>query len=607
LCQHTEPAPASVPAEATTTVPASAVDWWNGSAATTDQPVEQPRPAVPPVRPANLRPVSNLALVGLLGLALLCVVVPLLLIVLSNHPAKVIDSPSLASIPQTPESLPAPTPVASPDPEPGSTPEPVAVPEPEKKDPEKKDPALPPLPPVPETPPIVAKQPDPMPEFPPARRVVGKLQKLSEEELRRLLEDVPEVNIERVKGATKTVVEHAKILKDRNVAFLGPIANLPQRSDLQGLPMRMGKECHLGKEEAENLHALSRKMRTAFEQAMQDARTGRGIRAGAVGADPRIDADSLLSVMGAAKDWSTPDAIPTLMQMMTPENKPVRKVLVELLARIDDKRATTALAMRAVTDLAPDVRQAALDALRTRSAEDYRPILLAGLRYPFPAIAEQAAEAVVALDDKESIPALVKMLDLPTATMPAPTGASQQSKLVVREMVKINHLSNCALCHQPSFDRSDLVRGAMPNPGQAIPGPASTPAYYERDRGDFVRADITYLRQDFSVVQPVPVPNNWPNFQRFDYVVRLRTPTDKELGGLLPANLEKAKNPSRDAVLFALKELTGKEMGKTSKDWSNVTAALKEPATNEDLAKSAGRDWRQFVTTLLPEVKPTPP
>ena len=58
---------------------------------------------------------------------------------------------------------------------------------------------------------------------------------------------------------------------------------------------------------------------------------------------------------------------------------------------------------------------------------------------------------------------------------------------------------------------------------------------------------------------------------------------------------------------WALKELTGQELGKTSKEWDKVTATLKEPATNEDLAKTAGRDWRQFVTTLLPEVKPTPP
>lgn len=564
-----------------------------------------PTPASPVATAAPRAPQALLAVV--LGLGLLCFfAVPLLVFALSGEPAKVKEVAAVVPQPQ-PEPTPAPAPQPAPLPEPPVVPAPILQREPEPQPEPEKMPALPPLPPVAEKPPVVEKQPEPAPEPPPVRRVVGRLQKLPEEELRRQLEDVPEVNLDRIQGTAKSVVAKAKIIKDHNVAFAGPLANLPTaRPDLLGLPMRMGKECRLGKEEAENLHALSRKLRQAFEQAMQDATTGRGVRAGAVASDPRIDADRLLRLMGASKDWATADAIPTLMQMMTPENKPVRKVLVELLARIDDKRATTALAMRAVTDLSPEVRQAALDALRTRTAADYRSILLAGLRYPVPAIAEQAAEALVALDDKESIPTLVRLLDVPAANLPIATGGPK-SKLVVREVVKINHLGNCALCHQPSFDRTDLVRGAMPTPGTAIPAPSSTPAYYEGDRGDFVRADITYLRQDFSVVQPVPAPHNWPNFQRFDYLVRLRTPTPQELGLLLPSNLEKAKNPARDAVLFALKELTGQDLGKTSKDWATVTATLKEPPTNEELAQNAGREWRQFVTTLLPEMKSTKP
>jgi hypothetical protein len=541
---------------------------------------------------------------GLLALAFLCIAIPAAVIVLAHEPAKNTEPTPLALVPQAP--TPAPTPTPNPTTDPVIPGLPVSQPDPEKQEPEK-NPGLPALPPVAEKPSVPEKQADPVPDPLPLRRVVGRLQKLSEEELRRLLDEAPEVNIEKVPGTSKVVVEKAKTLTDHNVAFAGPLRNLPTvRPDLQGLPMRMGKECHLGKEEAENLHALSRKMRQSYDQAMSDA-SGRPVRGGTVPSDPRIDADRLLQLMGASKDWATPDAIPTLMQMMMPENKPVRKVLVELLSRIQDRRATMALAMRAVTDLSPEVRQAALEALRTRPAEDYRPILLAGLRYPIPAIAEQASEAIVALDDKECVPTLVKLLDLPAANLPVTTGSSATSKMVVREVVKINHLANCALCHQPSFERSDLVRGALPIPGQAIPSASSTPAYYDRDRGDFVRADITYLRQDFSVIQPVLAPNHWPNFQRFDYVVRLRPPTDKEMAAMVPANLEKALNPSRDAVLFALKELTGKELGKTSKDWGPVTAALKEPPSTEELAKNAGREWRQFVTTLLPEVKNTQP
>jgi hypothetical protein len=41
--------------------------------------------------------------------------------------------------------------------------------------------------------------------------------------------------------------------------------------------------------------------------------------------------------------------------------------------------------------------------------------------------------------------------------------------------VRINHLGNCLLCHSPSTSRADLVRGAVPTPGQPLPAPATTP------------------------------------------------------------------------------------------------------------------------------------
>ena len=46
--------------------------------------------------------------------------------------------------------------------------------------------------------------------------------------------------------------------------------------------------------------------------------------------------------------------------------------------------------------------------------------------------------------------------------------------------------------------------------------------YYSRGKGDFVRADVTYLKQDFSVQLPVANPGQWPAEQRYDFVVRER-------------------------------------------------------------------------------------
>jgi hypothetical protein len=79
-----------------------------------------------------------------------------------------------------------------------------------------------------------------------------------------------------------------------------------------------------------------------------------------------------------------------------------------------------------------------------------------------------------------------------------------------------------------------------------------------------VRADITYLRQDFSVVQPVLRSGTWPSQQRYDYLVRLRALLKRELTQLKSKRLEsqsKETSPQKRAILYALKGLTGKDAG----------------------------------------------
>src|SRR5262249_48448575 len=106
----------------------------------------------------------------------------------------------------------------------------------------------------------------------------------------------------------------------------------------------------------------------------------------------------------------------------------------------------------------------------------------------------------------------------------------------------------------------------VPTPGQPLPAPVTTPQYYEMG-GTFVRADVTYLQQDFSVFQPVAQPNNWPDNQRYDYLVRTRP--SQTADPKLKANDNKPAE-YQQAVVFALRELTGVEGPQSVQDWKQA-------------------------------------
>ena len=75
-----------------------------------------------------------------------------------------------------------------------------------------------------------------------------------------------------------------------------------------------------------------------------------------------------------------------------------------------------------------------------------------------------------------------------------------------------------------------------------------------------VRADTTYLRQDFSVMMPVENAAPWPEMQRFDFLVRTRVVEGKELAGLqerVQARPADFLSVNHKAAIEVLKELTG--------------------------------------------------
>jgi HEAT repeats len=241
---------------------------------------------------------------------------------------------------------------------------------------------------------------------------------------------------------------------------------------------------------------------------------------------------------------------PALYQMVQAESDNSRALLVAALTTIDTNYATCCLAERAIHDLSPAVRQAAVRALATRPRKEFRGMLLEGLRYPWAPAAQHAAEALVALQDRDALPDLKKLLDGPD-----PSGTLvDHGKPVIREVVRLNHLRNCLLCHAPSHGADDLVVAPVPTPGEPLStlyyGDAAPVAPKEGDL--FVRADVTYLRQDFSVTQRVAQPNKWPDEQRFDFLVRQRPATAEEA-----ARKPAATSAQRQAVLFAIERLAG--------------------------------------------------
>jgi hypothetical protein len=237
----------------------------------------------------------------------------------------------------------------------------------------------------------------------------------------------------------------------------------------------------------------------------------------------------------------------TLVQLLQVEAEPSRRLLIGELADLPGAAAGTRLAERALYDLSAAVRQDAVAALKRRPPEQFRQVLLDGLRHPWQAVADHAAEALAALDDRRAVAELVPLLEAPD-----PAGAifdPARKGYVVREIVQLNHLRNCSLCHEPSTSPSDPLRGKVPTVGEPLPV-----LYYQDPSGDFVRADVTFLRPDFSVMQPVADADPWPSEQRYDYLVRTRAATVQEQAA---RNDRRGRDyPQRQAVLFALRALT---------------------------------------------------
>jgi hypothetical protein len=214
-------------------------------------------------------------------------------------------------------------------------------------------------------------------------------------------------------------------------------------------------------------------------------------------------------------------------------------------------------------------RRSAVEALKSRNADDYKEILRRGLRYPWPAVAKHAAAAIADLERTDFLPDLVNMLDDDDPRAPSATKIDGKPATVAREVVRINHHRSCLLCHPP-LPESESGRvaptGAVPVPDLPLDSPSM--GYRMLSPDLVVRADATYLRPDFSLMQNVADAAPWPTSQRYDFLVRTRTLNAAEEKALKAA-LAKSPTPSpyREAALAALRRLTGEDLGTTAAAW----------------------------------------
>src|SRR5262249_27739745 len=135
--------------------------------------------------------------------------------------------------------------------------------------------------------------------------------------------------------------------------------------------------------------------------------------------------------------------VAALTQVLGPEGEPMGQQSVKYLSTMSHDDATRALAKMAIFAAEDSIRRDAGAALAKRREKEVNDILLAGLNYPWPAVAERAADAIVKLKRQDLVPQLIEVLDRPDPRAPQMQEKEGKQVTVVREMVRINHLRNC--------------------------------------------------------------------------------------------------------------------------------------------------------------------
>jgi hypothetical protein len=207
-------------------------------------------------------------------------------------------------------------------------------------------------------------------------------------------------------------------------------ALLPTRPDLAGVPFTLGGVCRTTGERAQ-----------AFKMAAEAVRREKAAALLAEAPDPP-------EVRKREQFYQAHLAVAA--QVLPVTDVPGQCSLVRALSSIPRPEATRALARVAVFSTEEAVRAAAIEALAVRREADATDMLVAGLRYPWPAVADNAASAIVRLKRKDLVPRLERMLTAPDPRGPRSEVVAGRQETVARELVRVSHLHNCLLCHAPA-------------------------------------------------------------------------------------------------------------------------------------------------------------
>jgi hypothetical protein len=432
------------------------------------------------------------------------------------------------------------------------------------------------------------------PPIQPVRRTSGQHKRWTEEELLGELTQMPDllVNFSAFNGSSGS--RSAGVLTRTRGPFQNPsfvvVSETQVRRQIPG--WTEGTKALAHPERVTEIAAAADGVRRALAVASRSAGANRDPLLGLfrgfpasvsrTSAPPDVDAEVLRDEVQQQRALLyRPEAVSALCQILGAETKACRLVLVEVLREIPGEEATAGLVQLALFDVAAPVRQAAIEALRSRPADSYRQQLLRAMRYPWLPVIHHAAEALVALEDKGAVPGLLDLLQErsdPRALYPgqrqAPLAFPSPNQTALQafrgqplrlEVVKVNHLANCLLCHARATNNSGPLVAPVPvlsRSGGGSLDPRSA-EYYSGLGGLMARADIVKLRQDFSATLTVPEQVPGPNQQRYDFLVLLRPMTAKEREQLA----KQPEPPHHAPVLFALRELTGQDLGKDPAKW----------------------------------------
>jgi hypothetical protein len=340
--------------------------------------------------------------------------------------------------------------------------------------------------------------------------------------LRLLVEKSKEIDIG--KDALAALTKDVTAKGHAHLSHRALVGLVKGRADLSGLPLMAMEDCELSKDESRSLEIVSSSTRRRGSGTSREPRE----RHGSTATLPSTPLDLLRRIKGDRRGMSvtheellaSPDPVPhhvvrPLRQIYEVQPEKGRVALAQLIAKSKSGATARALVQLAVFDLSQRVRDEAVKHLPTQSKELVRAELLAAFRHPWAPAAVHAAQAADRLGDKEMIPALQKLLDQPDPCEPF----QEKETWYVRELVRVNHLKNCLLCHPPADTKRPTLSGPVPLRDREVP----VVYYASRDKTiPLVDATTVYLRQDFSVLHEVKDAKPWPEVQRFDYLVRTR-------------------------------------------------------------------------------------